>query len=307
MARLEQNNQKGRGQMPPVSKMLIIHAQVTQEVSDHYNIIKRLGQGTFGKVLLAQDKKTGEPVAIKLVRKDRIALKDFVKELSISISLSGYHGIIATYPMFYNTMDYYIMTQELATAGTLHHLIKAKVGIPEDAVKRCAAQLSTALDYVHGRGLVHMDLKPDNVFLMDRDCYNIKLGDFGLTRKAGSFVSSKSNIIPYMSPEMCDVKQNEFLILSPSVDTWALGVLLYIALTGYMPWKKAVEMDTRYQVYMHWQKHVGLIPPPVFWQKFTREALDMFNNLLSRNCSARPSVLCVLNYLHYPWKIQHHY
>ncbi|XP_063775562.1 serine/threonine-protein kinase SBK1-like [Pseudophryne corroboree] len=285
--------------------MQVIHAMKTEEVSDIYQVIKRLGQGSFGRVLLAQDKKTGEPVAIKLVRKDRITLKDFVKELSISISLSGYHGIIATYPMFYNTMDYYIMTQELATAGTLHHLIKTKVGIPEDAVKRCAAQLSRALDYVHGRGLVHMDLKPDNVFLMDRDCYNVKLGDFGLTQKVGKLVSLQSHIIPYMSPEMCDLKPDQYLILSPSVDTWALGILLYNALTGYSPWKEAVEGDTRFHAYVYWQEHIDQVPPPVSWQKFTREALDMFNKLLSCEYSARPSILCVLNYLRCPWTVQY--
>ncbi|XP_075056931.1 serine/threonine-protein kinase SBK1-like [Mixophyes fleayi] len=240
-----------------------------------------------------------EPVALKLLRKDRTQLKDFLRELGISIFLSGCHGFITTHPMFYNTMDYYILPQELAPAGTLQDLIQPEVGMPEGVVKRCALQLSQALDYMHGIGLVHMDLKPDNVLLMDREYYNIKVCDFGLSRKAGSFVSTRSHIIPYMSPELCDVKHDEYLVLSTSVDTWALGVLLYFALTGYLPWMKAVEWDMESLVYVH------LIPPPPSWQRFTREALAMFNKLLSRNCSARPSVLWVLNYLHCPWNIQY--
>ncbi|XP_075056916.1 serine/threonine-protein kinase SBK1-like [Mixophyes fleayi] len=276
-----------------------------EAISDIYQVIETLGQGTFGMVLLAQDKITGEAVALKLVRKDRTQLKDFLRELGISIALSGCHGFITTYPMFYNTMDYYILPQELAPAGTLRDLIQPKVGMPEGVVKRCALQLSQALDYMHGIGLVHMDLKPDNVLLMDKEYYNIKLCDFGLSRKAGSFVSTRSHIIPYMSPELCDVKNDEYLVLSFSVDTWALGVLLYFALTGYLPWMNAVEWDMEYHVYLHWQKHCHLIPPPPSWQRFTREALAMFNKLLSRNCSDRPSILCVLNYLHCPWNIHY--
>ncbi|XP_075062098.1 serine/threonine-protein kinase SBK1-like [Mixophyes fleayi] len=284
--------------------MHVLQTLEMQELSDHFQVIKRLGQGTYGKVLLAHDKKTGEPMAIKLVRKDRTKLKAFLKELSMSVSLSNNHGIIKTYPVFIYTMDYYVMAQELAPAGTLHHLIKAKVGIPEDAVKRCAMQLSRALDYMHGRGLVHLDLKPDNVLLMDNDCYHIKLCDFGLTKNVGSLVSSLSHIIPFMSPELCDLKQDEYLILNPIIDSWALGVLLFIALIGHFPWNAALEGDIRYKVYINWQKNEDLIPPPGYWENFTKDALNMFNKIFSHDCAARPSILSVLNYLNVPWKVE---
>ncbi|XP_075716864.1 serine/threonine-protein kinase SBK1-like [Rhinoderma darwinii] len=284
--------------MAPIYQTLEI-----DEISDYYRVIKRLGQGTYGQVLLAQEKITGKPVAVKLVRKDRTMRKMFLMELSMSIYLSEYHGIITTDPIFIGTTDYYIMSQEIATAGTLHHLIHSQVGIPEDAVKRCAMQLTRALDYMHGKGLVHRDLKPDNVLLMDRDCYHIKLSDFGLTQKVGSLVSSMSHIIPYMSPELCDLKHEEWLILDPSVDTFALGVLLFVTLTGYFPWKQAMETDIRYQVYIYWQRGSDFTPPPACWEMFTREALNMFNKLLTEEISARQSVLPVLNYLSFPWKV----
>ncbi|XP_073529553.1 serine/threonine-protein kinase SBK1-like [Phyllobates terribilis] len=272
------------------------------EISECYNVIKKLGQGSYGKVLLAQNKSTGEPVAVKLVRKDRTQLQTFLMELSLSITLSDHPNIIGTYPIFIGTMDHFVLSQELATAGTLHDIIQSEVGIPEDAVKRCALQISWALDYMHGRGLVHRDLKPDNVLLMDKDCYQIKLSDFGLTKPVGTNVSSMSHIIPYMSPELCDLKEEQCLILDPTIDTWAFGVLLFVILTGYFPWLEAIETNTMYQVYINWKQSPHRSPLPAQWEMFSREAINMFGNLLTPCPSSRHPVLSVFDYLTLPWK-----
>ncbi|XP_075197708.1 serine/threonine-protein kinase SBK1-like [Anomaloglossus baeobatrachus] len=241
----------------------IIQTVEMQEISESYDIIKELGQGSYGRVLLAQDKLIGQPLAMKLVRKDQTHLETFLRELSFSVTISNHPDIIRTYPIFIGTRDHYIMTQELAPAGTLHDIIRNQVGIPEDAVKRCAIQISCALDYMHRRGLVHRDLKTDNVLLMDRDCYYIKLSDFGLTKHVGTCVSAMSHIIPYMAPELCALTDEEFLILSPSIDTWAFGVLLFVILTGYLPWFEALKTDTLYQEYTDWKQCSDFTPLPV--------------------------------------------
>ncbi|XP_072000353.1 serine/threonine-protein kinase SBK1-like [Engystomops pustulosus] len=282
------------------------------EITECYRIVQRLGHGTYGQVLLAQDKITGKPLALKLVRKDRTKIQAFLMELSLSISLSENLGFITTYPIFINTMDYYVMTQELAPAGTLHHLIQSEchsgflwflqVGLPEDVVKRCAMQISRALDFMHEKGLVHRDLKPDNVLLMDKDCHQIKLRDFGLTQAVGSLVGSMSHIIPYMSPELCDLRDGEYLILFPGIDTWAFGVLLFVILTGYFPWRRAIHADKMYRDYVSWQSSPSHFPPPVVWREFTPEAITMLSQLLTQDPTSRHSVLSVLNYLNFPWK-----
>ncbi|CAJ0963979.1 unnamed protein product [Ranitomeya imitator] len=274
-----------------------------QEISECYNVIKELGQGYYGKVLLAETKLTGQPLAMKLVRKDRTQLQTFLMELSLSITLSDHPNIITTYPIFIGTMDHYVLTQELATAGTLDDIIQSQVGIPEEAVKRCALQISWALDYLHARGLVHRDLKPDNVLLMDKDCYQIKLSDFGLTQPVGTYVSAMSHIIPYMAPELCELKEGDYLILSPAIDTWAFGVLLFVISTGFFPWLEAIETDTMYQVYINWKKCPDQAPPPALWKMFSREAVKMFGNLLGQCPSYRHPILSVFDYLNFPWKI----
>ncbi|KAG8550726.1 hypothetical protein GDO81_022350 [Engystomops pustulosus] len=255
------------------------HLIQAEDITECYRIVKRLGQGAYGQVLLAQDKLIGKPFALKL-----------------------HPGFITTYPIFTHTMDYYAMTQELATAGTLPHLIQAEVGLSEEIVKRCAVQISSALDYMHQKGLVHRYLKLDNVLLMDRDCHHIVLGDFGLTQPVGSIVTSMSHIIPYMSPELCDISDDEYLVLHPSVDTWAFGVLLFVILTGYYPWRRAFSDDIMYLDYVYWLDNLSYILPPARWDQFSPAAITMLRNLLVPNQSCRHSVLSVLNYINFPWK-----
>ncbi|KAE8605266.1 hypothetical protein XENTR_v10015046 [Xenopus tropicalis] len=271
------------------------------QIGDHYHVIKKLGQGTFSHVLLARERISGHSVALKFVRKDRTRQAAFLHELNISISLSDYPGIIKTYPTYIETLDYFIFTQELAPAGTLHSIIESEVGIPEEVVKRCAVQITAALDYIHGRGLVHRDLKPDNVLLMDKECYHIKLCDFGFTQNVGFLVPSMSHIIPYMPPELCSLKPNHLLVLGPSMDIWSLGILLFVALTGYFPWEEALGHNQKYQLFVHWKNNRNYVPTPILWDRFTQEALDMFLMLLSEIPCARHPPDTVLKFLHFPW------
>ncbi|XP_075123017.1 serine/threonine-protein kinase SBK1-like [Leptodactylus fuscus] len=280
--------------------MDIISVFHVQDICEVFCIVKTLGEGTYGQVVLAQDYRTGTLLAAKLQRKERTDRNLFLSELSLSVRLSEHPSIIRTHPIFIETPEHYILTQELAPSGTMHELIKDQVGMPEDRLKRCAVQISSALSFMHMRGLVHRDLKPDNVFLMDPECHQIKLGDFGLTRYAGSLVPMMSHIIPFMAPEICNLKSGEYLDLSASVDTWAYGVLLFVALTGYYPWEGATEEDGMYQRFRKWQQSSGLTPLPRNWETVTIQVLPMFNLLFDEDPSDRHSV--VLDHIHTPWK-----
>ncbi|CAH2245866.1 serine threonine- kinase SBK1-like [Pelobates cultripes] len=279
-----------------------MESQSATTIGGQYEVVGILGEGAFGKVVMAKDQKSGEDVALKMIRKDRTSFPAYLHELQVSILVSGHENVIHTHPVYVPDPDHFVISQELATSGTLHSIIDSQVGIPEDVVKRCAVQLATALNYMHSRGIVHGDLKPDNVLLMDKDCHHIKLGDFGHSQSIGSLVGCMSHIIPYMSPEICSLKSNECLILTPSVDVWAFGILLYVALTGGYSWEKAMGDDHDFSVFVDWQSKGDYSSPPPGWEMFTVEAMDMFFTLLFQNPSLRPSNDHVLKYLNYPWR-----
>ena len=78
---------------------------------------------------------------------------------------------------------------------------------------------------------VHRDVKPENVMLFDADFHKVKLIDFGMTRKCGTYVRRLIGSIPYSPPEVCDAVNNDILV-STAMDVWALAVLLFCSLTG---------------------------------------------------------------------------
>ncbi|PIO33536.1 hypothetical protein AB205_0009350 [Aquarana catesbeiana] len=106
------------------------------------------------------------------------------------------------------------------------------VGIPEDVVKRCAVQISNALQFIVEKGLVHLDVKPDNVLVFDQECHSIKLSDFGLAKVTGTVIRSKCGSKPYRAPEMYGIAPPDGLAVDGSLDVWAFGVTIYVLLMG---------------------------------------------------------------------------
>ncbi|XP_040215946.1 serine/threonine-protein kinase SBK1-like [Rana temporaria] len=274
------------------------------EVSEHFDPIQELGTGSYGKVLLAKHRDSGQLVAVKLLNKEKVPMDNFMVEYGLSVNLSGHPNIIMTHEVVFHTSKDYVFVQEAAMAGTLFSLIKPNVGLNEDTVKRCIPQIASALEYMHSKGVVHRDIKLDNILLMDFECNTIKVADFGLARLQGTEAPSMSWFIPYTAPELCTRKQGDQLLLHPSIDIWSFGVLIYAALSGSFPWKEAEGCDPIYRGFAWWQARKDLTLAPEKWKKFSLEARQMFWDLLALNASERCSAMDILKYLHVPWKAE---
>ncbi|XP_078526410.1 serine/threonine-protein kinase SBK1-like [Lissotriton helveticus] len=286
-------------------ELMTVIARTTEavDIGQRFEVEQKLGQGTFGRVLRARHRQSGTTMALKLLRRNQIKRRSFLRELCLSLLLSSHPSIISTYRLSCQTPYHYVIVQELATAGDLHSCVDPKVGMAEEKVKRVAKQLASALEYMHDRSLVHRDVKPDNVLLMDRECHDVRLSDFGLTRLEGYSMVCTSRIIPYMAPEYCQLKRGQSLVMEPSLDVWAFGVLLFTILTGHFPWTQALPTDREFKAYMVWQDLADDTFTPPLWRRLTPATRVMFSRLLALSPARRLSVEDIGRYLDTPWKV----
>ncbi|XP_030209103.1 serine/threonine-protein kinase SBK2 [Gadus morhua] len=233
------------------------------EIKEHFNVIKEIGRGKYGRVLLVTHRCRGTPMALKVMPKSSTKLQGFLREYCISLHLSRHPCIVGLFGIAFQSADHYGFAQELVIGRDLFAVIKPKVGIPEASVKRCVVQVASALEFIHSHGLVHRDVKPENILLLDSSCSRVKLADFGLAQKRGTLIRYITGTLPYMSPELCsrvlpegqgeeDEATAPPLSVEPSLDTWAFGVLIFCILTGYFPWERCTDADEFYQDFADW-------------------------------------------------------
>jgi carbon catabolite-derepressing protein kinase len=197
-----------------------------------YNIVKTLGEGSFGKVKLAVHRSTGQQVALKIIARKKLISRDMQGRVEREIEylqLLRHPHIIKLYTVI-KTPTEIIMVLEYA-GGELFDYIVQHGKMKEDEARRFFQQMLCAVEYCHRHKIVHRDLKPENLLL--DESLNVKIADFGLSNimTDGNFLKTSCGSPNYAAPEVIGGK----LYAGPEVDVWSCGVILYVLLVGRLP------------------------------------------------------------------------
>ncbi|CAD8146059.1 unnamed protein product [Paramecium octaurelia] len=229
-----------------VNTNTVLHQQISN--LDRYLILTTLGQGSYATVKLARDKLTEKLIAIKIYSKAKLCNQQRKQQLKREIhilKLLDHPNIIKYVNTIETQMDINLIV-EYGGSKSLRSYLKQFPNrrLDEDDAKLLFRQIVKAVDYCHSLNIVHRDIKLENILLKDNN--EIKLIDFGFSVlvnrdcKLGVFCGTPS----YMAPELVN-KQDYF---GKPVDVWALGVLLYVLLTGHFPFKGSNDSDLYGQI-----------------------------------------------------------
>ena len=127
-------------------------------LTEEYDILQTVGEGWFAKVLLAEHRRTRAEVVLKAVSKDTTSRREFFREFHYSYYLSPHPAVSKTYDCAFESERYFFFAQEFAPFGDLTSNVGDR-GLGEVYTKRVAAQIASALDFMHSKELVHRDLK----------------------------------------------------------------------------------------------------------------------------------------------------
>ncbi|XP_060699868.1 testis-specific serine/threonine-protein kinase 1-like [Hemiscyllium ocellatum] len=205
-----------------------------------YTLGVNLGEGSYAKVKSAYSDRLKTNVAVKIIDR-RKAPADFLekflpRELEI-LALLNHRYIVKTFEIFETSDGKVYIIMELGVQGDLLEFIKTRGALPEEVSRKMFRQLALAVKHCHELGVVHRDLKCENL-LLDKD-FNIKLSDFGFAKRCstddqGRPLLSKTfcGSAAYAAPEVL-----QGIPYQPKVyDVWSLGVILFIMVCGSMPY-----------------------------------------------------------------------
>ncbi|ETM02916.1 AGC protein kinase [Phytophthora nicotianae] len=255
-----------------------------------FHVIKVIGVGGMGRVLLVRYRKDGKLYAMKVVSKKSVKEKNMAaRVLSERDVLGGtcHHSLVQLYWAF-QTKDNLYFVMEYCPGGELSTHLERATRFTEEVAAFYAAELLLAVQQLHQHGILHRDLKPENILLTEDG--HLKLVDFGISKFGITEATRGAKTIcgsyEYLAPEILKGKQ-----YGTAADWWAFGAVLYELLTGLPPWysQNAKEMC----------KHV-LYTPLSIPDFVSPEAEDLIRKLLSRNPYER------LGSLHEGLEIQEH-
>ncbi len=217
----------------------------------HYRILEKIGSGGMGEIYLAEDTKLERKVALKFLPRamtaDTEARTRFEREAKAAAALN-HPNIVTVYEIGEHEGQVFI-AMEYVEGRTLKDMISVGTGcdlsLPIAQIIDIATQIASGLAAAHAKGIVHRDIKPQNI-VIDNDGH-VKVLDFGLAKLKGVSPLTKESFtygtVHYMSPEQALGKE-----VDPRSDIWSLGVVMYEMASGELPFRGEYDQAVIYSI-----------------------------------------------------------
>ncbi|KAG2783757.1 Serine/threonine-protein kinase [Phytophthora cactorum] len=280
-----------------------------------WQLFDQIGSGAFGVVRLGMHEESGEVAAVKIVplenpndRRSYPALEREISALKLVKALGGHNSIVDLRDVYVEGRKLFLVT-ELARGGELFEQIVAYGSFPELKARDVAREMASALSFLHRHGLVHKDIKPENILMSARvvdpnasgvfrrgsrheSSSLVKLADFGSAGPASATTNLEDiGTAAYLAPELLTSG-----VCTSACDMWALGCVLYIMLSGSHPFD--LDGMSSDNVVEHRIKSEPITFDFSAWENVSLDAKDLITKLLAKDPTLR---LTADQMMQHPW------
>uniref|UniRef100_A0A8C3J7I8 Serine/threonine-protein kinase DCLK2 n=1 Tax=Calidris pygmaea TaxID=425635 RepID=A0A8C3J7I8_9CHAR len=261
-------------------------------ILEKYKVGKVIGDGNFAVVKECVERSTGKEFALKIIDKAKCCGKEHLIENEVSILRQVKHPNIIMLIEEMDTPTELYLVMELVKGGDLFDAITSSTKYTERDGSAMVYNLASALKYLHGLNIVHRDIKPENLLVCEYPdgTKSLKLGDFGLATVVEGPLYTVCGTPTYVAPEI--IAETGYGL---KVDIWAAGVITYILLCGFPPFRS----ENNLQEDLFDQILVGKLEfPSPYWDNITDSAKELISQMLHVNAEARYTAAQILSH---PW------
>ncbi|XP_018591309.1 serine/threonine-protein kinase DCLK2 isoform X2 [Scleropages formosus] len=261
-------------------------------ILDKYRVGKVIGDGNFAIVKECVERSTGKEYALKIIDKAKCVGKEHLIENEVAVLRRVKHPNIIMLVEEVDTPTELYLVMELVKGGDLFDAITSSTKYTERDASTMVFNLASALKYLHSLNIVHRDIKPENLLVCEfpDGTRSLKLGDFGLATVVEGPLYTVCGTPTYVAPEI--IAESGYGL---KVDIWAAGVITYILLCGFPPFRS----ENNLQEDLFDQILVGRLEfPSPYWDNITDSAKELIGRMLQVNVEARYTAEEVLSH---PW------
>lgn len=255
-------------------------------INEYYEMKGLLGKGKFGVVREAIHKQSGVHVAVKGLVKSKMKLEDLEmirREVEI-LKICNHPGVIKLFDFFENDQYVFIVIELLNGSDLVNYFSKRDFNMPEPLIANIATQMLKAVEYIHSIGVIHRDLKGENILMSDStEKAILKLTDSGLSKIVGpnEKCTEAYGTLGYAAPELYLQKPYD-----KAVDIWGIGVVIFTLLSkGQMPFDGSNDKDIIWKTVCEEIKFNG---PE--WKDVSEDGKNFIKRMLEKNPQERMTI-----------------